>query len=392
VRVTRRLTASGLQRGAIRLGAALAAAAAAATAAAAQPAPAEAPACQPLEADGDGLPDLQHALLRACRSLLAGGEGSELSSRLHVLAGGWLDASYLDNDLAGRGASVDLDHVNLHLDTRLDDRLQAFVEGEYDHERDITGFPDEREFELEQAWVQYAFADALALRAGKFSLPFGYWTPVHWSVSVDTIEAPLHEDNRMVPEQQLGGRAHGRLFADFARALEPSLEYSASIGYGADGLDTGKPEGWNASADLRAWSGDRHFLGASYYAQENSELADREEHNLMLYGQVVLPLHFLARTEYLHQWRAHRPGYSRDSDVVYAQLRFDFLTRAYLSYRFQFGDDDEYGFTANHLAHTFTLGYRPVPRVIAKLETAIHDLDEGIESYVAWGASLGLLF
>ena len=377
-----------------RIAAVLLAAVVASGVAAGRPAHADAPACQPLEADGDGLPDLQQALLRACRSLFPGGEGGQgtLASRLRILVGGWVDASYLDNDLAGRGAGVDLDHANLHLDARLDDRLQVFVEGEYEHERDITGFPDEREFELEQGYVQYAFADTLALRAGKFALPFGYWTPVHWSVSVDTIEAPIHEANRMVPEQQLGGRAHGRLFPDFARALEPSLEYSASVGYGADGLDTGKPEGWNGGADLRVWSGDQHFLGASYYAQENSELADREEHNLMLYGQLVLPMQLLARSEYLHQWRADRRGYARDADVVYAKLRWGFHRRAYLNYRFQFGDDDKYGFTANHVAHTVTLGYRPIPRVIAKLETAFHDLDEGIESYVAWGASLGLLF
>jgi hypothetical protein len=30
--------------------------------------------------------------------------------------------------------------------------------------------------------------------------------------------------------------------------------------------------------------------------------------------------------------------------------------------------------------------------VIAKLETSHHHLDEGIEDYVSWGASLGLLF
>jgi hypothetical protein len=134
------------------------------------------------------------------------------------------------------------------------------------------------------------------------------------------------------------------------------------------------------------------MLGASYYGQENGELADREEHNLLLYGQVALPVPVLLRSEYLHQWRTDRPGYTRDADVVYAKARWDFHRRAYLNYRFEFGDDDRYGFTADHTAHTITLGVRPVPRVIAKVETAFHDFDGGIESFVAWGASLGLLF
>ena len=78
--------------------------------------------------------------------------------------------------------------------------------------------------------------------------------------------------------------------------------------------------------------------------------------------------------------------------MVYAKLRWTFHPRAYLNYRFEFGQDDRYGFTADHLAHTFTLGFRPVPRVVAKLETAYHHYDEGIGSYVSWGASLGVVF
>lgn len=312
------------------------------------------------------------------------------ASRLRVRVGGWADTSYLDNDI--EEGSFDLDHVNLHLDARLDERVQLFVEAEYEHDRELTGLRDERDFELEQSYLDYVVSDALKIRAGKFAAPIGYWTPVHWSVNVDTIEVPIHEESRMVPEQQLGGRVHGRLFPDFAASLEPSLEYSVTLGYGADGLGTGKSEGLNGGADLRLWSGGQNLLGVSYYAQENGELDDRRENDLMLYGQLALPARLLFRSEYLHQWRAHRPGYTRNADVVYAKLRWDFHERAYFNYRFQYGQDDKYGFTADHTAHTLTVGYRPVPRAIAKLETAFHDLDKGVESYVSWGASLGLLF
>ena len=343
----------------------------------------------------DPLPSIQQGLHAACVTALgedaAAAEG-DLANRLRLHVGGWTDVSYRDNDIGGRGASFDLDHANLFVDGRLDERFKLFVEAEYEHERDLTGLRDEREFELEQAYGEYVHSDALKFRVGKFATRAGYWTPVHWSVIVDTIEVPIHEASRMLPEQQLGGRIHGSLFPHFARRLEPSIEYSLALGYGADGLDTGKTEGLNGGADLRLWSGGRHMLGASYYGQENGELADREEHNLLLYGQLTLPGGFLLRSEYLHQWRDDRPGYVRDADVVYAKLRWDVHRRAYLNYRFEIGDDDRYGYTADHVAHTVTLGVRPVPRVIAKLETAFHDYDGGIGSYVSWAASLGLLF
>ncbi|MGH0032471.1 MAG: hypothetical protein ACQGVC_21985 [Myxococcota bacterium] len=363
-------------------------------AAAAQDGDAAPSVCAPLHAAGDGHPDLQQLFLASCRALAgdAVGEPGGLASRLRVRVGGWLDTSYLDNDIDGRGASFDLDHANLYLDARLDERWQVFVEGEYEHERDLTGLPDEREFELEQGYLEYVVSDALKLRGGKFAAPIGYWTPVHWSVNVDTIEVPIHEATRMVPEQQLGGRVHGSLFPDWLAPLEPTIDYSLALGYGADRLGTGKPDGLNGGLDLRLWSAGRHLLAFSYYAQENGELQDREEHNFMLYGQVALPANLLLRSEYLHQDRSDRPGYTRNADVVYAKLRWDFHRRAYFNYRFQFGQDDRYGFTADHTIHTLTLGWRPIPRVIGKLETAFHDLDDGIESYVAWGASLGVLF
>lgn len=351
-------------------------------------------ACDPFARDGEGSADLQQLFWLACRGATGDPPAAEdgLASRLRIRAGGWLAVSYLDNDLEGRGASFDLDHLNLNLDVRLDERWKLFVEGEYEHERDITGLPDEREFELEQGYGEYVAADALKIRLGKFSTPFGYWTPVHWSVNVDTVEPPIHEKTRMVPEQQLGGRVHGTLFPSWAPALEPSVDYSLALGYGADGWDTGKPEGLNGGADLRLWLGARHFLGLSYVAQENGELRDREEHTLGVSAQAALPFRLLFRSEYLHQWRESRPGYTRDADVVYAKLRWDFHRRAYLNYRFEFGQDDRYGFTADHAAHVVTLGYRPIPRVIGKLETSFHDWDEGIESHVAWAASLGILF
>jgi len=211
-------------------------------------------------------------------------------------------------------------------------------------------------------------------------------------VNVDTLEAPIHEENRVIPEQQLGGRLLGRLFPASGHRLEPEVEYSVYAGYGDEDLETGKPEGLSLGGDLRLWLLGKHLLGVSYYTQRNNELRNRREHNAMVYGELALPHGFLARAEYLHQWRDSRPGFAKRADVVYAKLRWDFHRRAYVNYRYNFGEDDSFGRTVNHSIHTLTLGVRPIPRVLAKFETDFHDLDRGIESYVSWGASLGLLF
>jgi hypothetical protein len=352
--------------------------------------------CASVRARPDPVPDLQQGLERLCR--LAWGsppEGSdEKEPRLRIALGGWADASYRDDDIARSSAAFELDHVNLHLDARIDERWQLFAEGEYEHEPGPPDVRDEREFELEQLYLQHSFGDLFNLRAGQFSNPFGYWTPIHWSILMDTIEAPLHEQNRLVPEQLLGLRLFGRSFPGELLGLDAEVDYSLHTGYASDELDTGNGEGINGGADLRLWLADRHLLGASFYAQRNGEEGDRAEESGVAYAVIGLPFRLLLRGEYMHQWRQEAgPRAANDLDVLYAALRWDFVSRAYLHYRFSYGDDDRYGFTTEQRTHTLTLGVRPWPRVLAKFEVSAHDYeDRSLDNYLAWAASLGVMF
>lgn len=351
--------------------------------------------CAALRAEPQALPDLQQLLERACRTLWPGAPAPEgaLPPRLRIAVGGWADASYRDNDLAGRSNSIALNHVNLHLDARLDERWQLFAEGEYEHEPELTGFRDEREFELEQLFAQFSHSDPQNYRLGRFSTPFGYWTPIHWAIHVDTIEKPLHEEQQLIPEQIVGGRFFGRAFPVQLRGIEAELDYSLHAGYADDSLHTDRADGPNGGADLRLRLGEQ-LLGASFYGQGGSNRYGSNDRNAAAYASIALPFQLLARSEYIHQWRDHAPpGYADELDLFYAALRWTFWRSAYLHYRFSWGDDDRYGPTVKQRIHTLTLGARPLSRLLLKLEVSEHHFDEReLDDYLAWGASFGVLF
>lgn len=251
------------------------------------------------------------------------------------------------------------------------------------------------ELELEQLYGEYRHADFLRVRGGRFSTPFGYWTPVHWSIHVDTIEAPIHEESRIVPEQQIGLRVFGNIFAGRVRSVQTEVEYSLHGGYAEDGWAAGKPDGLTLGTDLRLRLEDRHMLGVSLYTQENGEEGDRRENNLMVYGETQLPLHLFLRAEYVRQHRdsGTEPGFVRNADIVYTKLRWDFRHDAYLNYRFEFGEDGRLGVTTDHTVHRATLGFQPIPRIRLKAEYARHIFDGGPQGdFDFWGVSAGFFF
>lgn len=351
--------------------------------------------CAPVRADDGWLPDLQQGAHALCRALSGDREPGPLAERLRLRIGGWTDFSYQDNDRSSDEVSVGLDHANLYADARLDERWQLFFEGEWEHEPDLEGRPDEREWELEQLYGEYRHDDFLRVRVGRFSTPFGHWTPVHWSILVDSIEPPIHERNRIVPEQQIGARVHGTLFGDDWLGVESEIDYSLFGGYAEEGFDAGNADGLSLGADTGVRVARHYRLGVSLYTQENGDEGDRRENSLMIYGEAQLPWRLFVRSEYARQRRdGHtRAGLVRDLDIVYAKVRWDLRSDTYLNYRFEFGEDDHFGFTTDHTVHRITLGHRPIPRIHLKAEWAKHVYaSRRVENYHFWGVSAGLFF
>ncbi len=308
--------------------------------------------------------------------------------------GGWADASYRDDDQGG--SSLSLDHFNVFLDSR-HRAFQLFVEAEYENETDHTGYEEEREVELEQIYARYSRSDLLSLRLGRFNTPFGYWIPIHWSILMDTIEEPLFVGREWLPEQQIGAEVAGRWFPGELAGVQTELDWSLFAGGGSDDLDQDRVRGPAFGGDLRLRLDERWLLGTSLYRQRNRELEDRTEHTTGLYGEARLHERLTLRTEYLHQRREERSGswWQEDADSVYGNLRWDFLRRAYLNYRYSRGDDDDEDArdTSKVEIHTVTLGVQPHASVRIKLEWSGHDFRTGDrEDFDFWGLSVGYLF
>lgn len=311
--------------------------------------------------------------------------------------GAWIDGSYQDNDRKGENHFLSYNHVNLHLDARFNESWQFFIEPELEFIPNLNGGKSEREFELERAFLQYNYDDARRIRFGLFNTPFGYWTPIHWSILMDTLEVPIHEKNRLTPEQQAGFRFFGSTFPDLSKTIGTEFSYSAYLGIGDESwgeIDPGN-KGLSGGADLRVLLNETALFGFSYYKQRNAKHDNRHEQSAMLYSEIDLPANLVFRSELMHQSRNHRraPGIARSINLFYAKLRWDATKRAYLNYRFSYGDDDEFDITSNHRIHTGTIGIHPIPEILIKLEYSAHEFREPtLEDYNFWGISIGYLY
>lgn len=308
--------------------------------------------------------------------------------------GGWLDGSYEDNNADGSRRSIRLNHLNGFADTRYGDAWQLFLEFEYEDETDLSGYEDEQELETEQAWLRWSPDPRFGIRAGKFNTPFGIWTPLHWSILMDTIQKPIHEGTRVVPEQPIGGELSGRFFPEALFDARAEVSYSLYAGWGDNTavFEETESDGLSFGGDLRVLLDDAHLAGVSYYQQDNAKLGHRTERNVMLYGQLELPCNLTFRSEYLHQWRDRRPGRPSTLNITYLKLRWNFRPDFYLNYRANFGDFEAGGEVVDANIHTFTLGYRPATPVRVKLEYSSNRYSGDREDFGYWGVSVGYLF
>ena len=317
-------------------------------------------------------------------------EADEVATRV----GGWVDLSYEDNDLETSTRSINVNHLNFFVDTRYRDTWQLFLEGEFENESNLTGFEDEREYEVEQVYLRYRLREGTEARVGKFNTPFGFWTPLHWTILMDTIRAPIHEDQRITPEQQYGVSLTGRLALPRGTA---DLRYSAYMGYGNDSelLEESGSDGYAAGGDVRLELDEDSFVGVSYYQQQREQENDRSERSMALYGQLPISRTLLLRGEYIRQTRDAnaRPSFERKVNIIYAKLRWQLAERMYLNYRFNWGDNDDDVQTSTRYAHTLTYGYDLTSKIRMKVEYADHRFrDSTRRDFRYWGLSFGAFF
>jgi len=307
--------------------------------------------------------------------------------------GGWMDFRAGDSTQDGKSTFFDPHHLYLYFDSRVGERWQAFAEVEFEHAPAFEAGGGVGEIKLERAYLDYHHSKHVNARVGKFNTPWGYWTPVHWAILVDTVQKPIHEDNSYVPRKQVGAQIFGRTAERTVADLPVSFRYRAWYSNGSElsGTNQLRDSDPGYGFDLRSIFGEHgQLLGVSGYLQQNPSFGGRQERSLMVYTDLH-PLEDLTlRGEVMAQQRSR--GFPTRY-VGYAKVRWDLFDGGYVNYRYGRGDDDKRGAGDRHTENVFTLGYSPIPNVRLKAEFALNDFAaRSVEDFSQWSLYAGFFF
>src|SRR6185436_19159647 len=155
-----------------------------------------------------------------------------------------------------RPTQADLRRFVFGIHHRFDERLTFHSEVEFEHA--VVSKDDEGEAELEQAWVNYKFSDAVNVKGGLFLIPLGILNETHEPPTYYGVERNEVE-TRIIPTtwRELGVGVHGLLGSS-------GLRYDVGI---TTGFDTGKLD--DPSTGVRS-------------AHQEGQLANA--HDLIVYG------------------------------------------------------------------------------------------------------------
>lgn len=263
-------------------------------------------------------------------------------------------------------------HVYAYGNTKFNNRWSLFTEIEYEYDSDGTDGDAENELILERLKLKYTHSDAFKLTIGKFNTPWGIWTPEHWTINVDTITKPLHDENTYVPRKSIGLMIEGLFFP----SDNTELKYSFIIANGVGQSGSNKPEGddLGAGLDLRLTMYEKYTLGTSFYTQEDSP-SDRQQDSFLYYFNFELPWNLTLRSEGMLQ---HRDGPEDHVQTFYVKLKWQFHEKWYINYRYDTGDDTTLQYDGKHTINSITLAYFPTNKIRLKLEFADHRVDSEV--------------
>lgn len=181
--------------------------------------------------------------------------GSAAASASATTISGYGEFNYNNYKSDERPTQADLRRFVLGLQHRFDERLTFHSEIEFEHA--VVSRDDEGEVELEQAWVNYKFSDAVNVKGGLFLIPLGILNETHEPPTYYGVERNEAE-TRVIPTtwRELGVGVHG--------LLGGGLRYDVGI---TTGFDSGKLD--DPSAGVRS-------------AHQEGQLANA--HDLSVYG------------------------------------------------------------------------------------------------------------
>ncbi len=173
---------------------------------------------------------------------------------------GELHVNMLENQANGQESNtLDLHRFVLFFGHDFNDRLRFNSELEVEHA--VSGGDEPGEVELEQAYIEYDWANNHSLRAGIFLVPVGIINETHEPPTFYGVERNPVEKNIIPTTWWEGGLSFNGGFADAMRydfALHSGLFTSADDNYA---IRAGRQKGAKAKFDSQAYTGRLRWLG-----------------------------------------------------------------------------------------------------------------------------------
>jgi len=140
--------------------------------------------------------------------------GTAVRSTSNMSMGGYTEFTYTDRE----DVDTQFDQLRtvLEFGAQVHERITAYIELEYEHGGIVngrkTGTSTDGEIELEQAWVDLKFHDALTLRSGVILVPVGRYNLYHEGWANNFADRPL-VSRRITPTtwSEEGMGAHGQV-------------------------------------------------------------------------------------------------------------------------------------------------------------------------------------
>ncbi len=313
-----------------------------------------------------------------------------VSSTKEIKFKGWLDTEFKGDNKEDTKSYFDVDHLYLMTEVNLDEGFSGFAEIEFEHAPNTDN--EKGQISLDRLYSQKVFSDYFGLRFGKFSTPFGYWTPTHWAILTETVSKPLHELNKYIPSKSVGFEAFGNIFLQ-KHEFEWKLFFSN--GSEIEGTDEMDDKSFGGGADLRfVHANGNSFVGSSIYHQHNPQKDGRTERSFVGYGGITLG-DFDMRSEFIYQDRSNGV-----SGVEYNNIATFYVTGKYqvspdiaIGTRYDDGDDERNFESKIHTMTSLFLNWTPISEIIGKVEYDFHSSDNvNYEDYNSWALYLGLIF
>ena len=312
------------------------------------------------------------------------GQGLPLGASGFTL-GGYASAQYSGSQKSDPGVS--LSNLSMFLWWESGSRLKFFSELD---SKEVEPFPNHqsevgegRYLSAERLYFDYAFSDALTLRAGKFLTPIGRWNLIHADPLVWTTSRPLITHN-LFPDNATGLMALGSIPV-FGRQGDYTLYASKNNELRADPAQDPFNEAYGARLSLPA--NESLQLGVSYASF--SQRATREEHK-QLFGTDFL---WSSRGYELSGEFAYRmsdEGSQRDAKGGYIQGVVPLYDRLYAVARNEaMRQPDLFSGTAR--LWVLGLNYRSSRAISLKLEF-VHGTNNDIGAPVGFLSSVSVLF